>query len=988
MLLVIDASSMIGSYTERFTVPVIQGNAALVAETVVGQEDCSLLVYDPGFKKGRGRAAVAVGPMETAEYVAVLVPGMGSSLESLGELVGHARQLRKQCLRTRPCARVAVVAWAGYKAPQNLPRAAREEPASAGSELLLGDLNTWRGHWRKSAVRNGLEMPAYPSLTVSGLSYGSVVAGHAAANAGSDTAGKPVVDSLVLLGSPGTGLRARHLGDSRIFVSATDTDLVSMLEWFSIDPSHKNYGENVTRMKADYQWTLAAGLVENATKAHTSYYNPGTESLANIARVVVGKPQEVSQEGQRTRAALGGHRNMIGRAFTKPPEKGKSRVRRAAKAPRLPQVRELDVDAVKGGIKAVANSLEDSTSTEKRKKGLEILADSTIPWYGESSGFIEAIEEQNAPEAFYQISKAMILPIGIAVPWVGWGLAVFDILKEQITNRVIAYLNKQETAAKYDAAGVTTIELLTRTMEHEITQAALLELEQRGHLATFAKDAGRKLENIGWLFAKQMSQLEMELWYRFLRAVDGVKTLNSRQLEFFNHRRMPRTDAAYRQAMSDIRQMVTRAKGLATCAVPLSELGQYGIPLPYPTLLEDTRPGFFTEERFVIPHPTEPGRALEVYNNERVYRLEQRSYDRSDLIPGVDLPGAWERVGEEIQLRQRLDGAKAPYPARTRWMAVPRAAYSHGGKMYGIHQKIDWTGGTNRWTGGWTVTEYRGPDLSNAVEVRLAKEVEDALDQFLITNMYVAPDTGHIVYIESEWKYLKVDMANGRLLKQGRLDDPIDEETPANLRREIRTALGAEVTVGRVVNGSPSEPLQELNITYSSSRPCTEESGNMRFARYSMREGRMLLSRNSPVSKPASLTVKKIEILGHEDANGDETMGEITIGARNGGDLEWHTLWSTRSGEYMTDMKGPYTLGANGKWIRSATSEFHLYMRLDDFDHGGFFQFRSPHDPLFRVDQKIPSSPGEHTIQVKGESGITHGKRAAKITYYVTNGNV
>lgn len=434
-----------------------------------------LLVYDPLFSKGRGRVAVVVGKMDTAEYVTVLVPGMGSSLKTFAELAEHARDLHEACVRARPGAGVAVVAWQGYKAPCDFRKAASEEPARAGGELLRNDLARWHGQWRDSPARRSRGMSARPVVTVSALSYGSVVAGHAvasgdpaggvgrtlvsavaqgalngvlsggpavaaasaaadealkgkspvevvggvgrraadkavknkvacasgllgdglvvaAASAGADAlleGGSPgeaagsaactavehavegkvgcgavgdaaagalgggsnaatgivtaasgasavpasgagatvdefLVDNLVLLGSPGSGLRAKHLDVGKIYVAATGTDAVSMLDWFSIDPAHKKYGD-VVRMKADYQWSLDDGLVGNLTKAHTSYYAPGTESLANIARVTVAKPQEITREGQRTRAIGGGHRNPIARLFTNPPTKSRSK---------------------------------------------------------------------------------------------------------------------------------------------------------------------------------------------------------------------------------------------------------------------------------------------------------------------------------------------------------------------------------------------------------------------------------------------------------------------------------------------------------------------------------------------------------------------------------------------------------------------------------------------------------------------------------------
>ncbi|MGW8955492.1 alpha/beta hydrolase [Streptomyces sp. NPDC055709] len=326
-----------------------QEKAALVGKALrASGGSCSLLVYEPGTEKEYGRAAAAVGNMETADYVAIMVPGMGSSLKSFAELVHHAGNLRRECLRASPGAKVAVVAWVGYKAPQNFTEAAWEEPARLGSQLLRSDLDTWRTYWRQSPVRVSLGRPPYPLLTISGLSYGSVVAGHAATGAGTDTAGKPVIDNLVLLGSPGSGLRAKHL-DANLFVGANDTDFVSMLDWFSIDPSHNNYGSNVTRMKTDYRWTLEEGLVGNLTKAHTSYYNPDTESLTNISRVVTGRPEEVSREEQRTRPILGGHRSIVGRAFTNPP--AKSRKKRDTEGNTQGHIPEPDVRENSGGKK-------------------------------------------------------------------------------------------------------------------------------------------------------------------------------------------------------------------------------------------------------------------------------------------------------------------------------------------------------------------------------------------------------------------------------------------------------------------------------------------------------------------------------------------------------------------------------------------------------------------------------------------------------------
>ncbi|MFI5983359.1 hypothetical protein ACIBEA_21085 [Streptomyces sp. NPDC051555] len=575
----------------------------------------------------------------------------------------------------------------------------------------------------------------------------------------------------------------------------------------------------------------------------------------------------------------------------------------------LANMQEIDVDLGKGGVIAIANDWGNSTRTVRRKKGLEILADATIPWHGELSGLSEAIEKRNIPEAFYQISKGLLVPVGIAVPWLGWGLAIFDIVKEQVTSRILKILDREAKDRQYDAAGATTMSRLTRIMEYEITQVALLELENSGTTPSFVEDVGRKLEKVGWYFAQQVTDLEAELWYIRRREVDGLTELTDRQ-KLLNKHRMQETHKAYVQAKRDIRLMVNQAKGLATSSVARDQLGEYGIPLPYPEPLPDPRPGFSVKERFVVPHPTDPDLALEIYNNEKVYRLRRRAYDRPDLIPGVDLTCSWERAGEEYKLNGRLKGAKPPYPQRTTAMAVPRAAYTYGGKLYETHQTIFWAGGKNEWTGDWTFTSYSGSNLDDARDLGLTAESRDALKWFGVTNMYLAPDSGHIIYVESElqMEYLKLNMADGSLLKRGRLDDTTDKEVPPDVRTKMRAAFGTDVTVKRVVNGAPSAPLQDLNLMYCTSTPCLEDTGAMKFARYSMREGRLLFTRNSPVSKAASLTVRKIEILGTEDTNGDETMGRIQIIARQGTTDLAKDLWSTAPGKYMTNMKAPYTL--------------------------------------------------------------------------------
>ncbi|WP_274919609.1 alpha/beta hydrolase [Streptomyces sp. WZ-12] len=379
-----------------------------------------MLSYDPSFG-GVGRMAVAVGPIESARYVVVLVPGMGSAPENFHELVRSACNVRRACLKEIQVedtgagkVPVAVVAWQGYKAPRNLwavkGEVSNEALAQAGSQLLNLDLAQWRALWRgDAAVRAGKGLPEQPVITVVGYSYGSVVAGHAmmkpvpggtsvtaaaraavtgaVKGAGAEAVGYSVVgpaakswqagggaaeiaveaaksaarvgttaadiaagggvgtamdaaktigartlaaaheayyrqpvgggnaDYLVLLGSPGTGRRARHLNipASHIYTGANKEDIVSKLNWFSIDPTHMKYGD-VTRIRTEDEDFPVTGPVA----PHTAYYTPGSESLRNIARIALGTPEKVTTKPQRSGFVLEGHRSLLGRLFTSP----------------------------------------------------------------------------------------------------------------------------------------------------------------------------------------------------------------------------------------------------------------------------------------------------------------------------------------------------------------------------------------------------------------------------------------------------------------------------------------------------------------------------------------------------------------------------------------------------------------------------------------------------------------------------------------------
>lgn len=395
---------------------------ALAPATVL---PCHVLAYEPEFE-GVGRMAVALGDVETATHVAVLIPGMGSSPANFDGLVRRARDVYDECRRVGPEARVAIVAWQGYKAPRDIRQGKGEvsddKPAKEGSKLLNIDLAHWRALWKTSSARKSEGLPEQPRITVNGFSYGTVVAGYALmrrtetggvtdtakgaltgttrelsrqvislfpptavakkrmqggtwTQAVTEGAKKtlPVVelsvdpsalsaaqylygpvkatvmrsvgqaraayksaplgggeaDALVLFGSPGTGRRAQHLNipASRIYAAAHAQDIVSQLNYFSIDPTHIRYDPTgrVTRLKTEYVDDPALSSMENRERAHLSYYDPATEtrpareSLTNLARVVTGNINRVTTYKKRSGVILEGHKSLLARPLTNPP---------------------------------------------------------------------------------------------------------------------------------------------------------------------------------------------------------------------------------------------------------------------------------------------------------------------------------------------------------------------------------------------------------------------------------------------------------------------------------------------------------------------------------------------------------------------------------------------------------------------------------------------------------------------------------------------
>ena len=239
-----------------------------------------LLVFDPMAYGSGGRAALAVGDVDTADNVAFLVPGMGSDVRgALADLTGNALRVTSDARLASPGMTTATVAWMAYDAP-GLREATLGNAADEGADLLVADL---------LAVQAGRAV--VPHLTVIGHSYGSTTAGTALRDRETGT------DDVVLVGSPGPGVeRAKqlHLPRQHVFVGASSRDPVSYLDRFGKDPAHASFG--ATRFRAEDP-TRNSWRVD--VDDHSKYFDRGSESLANIVDVVTADYADIERAAYR-----------------------------------------------------------------------------------------------------------------------------------------------------------------------------------------------------------------------------------------------------------------------------------------------------------------------------------------------------------------------------------------------------------------------------------------------------------------------------------------------------------------------------------------------------------------------------------------------------------------------------------------------------------------------------------------------------------------
>jgi len=261
-------------------------------DVVTGEQPGGRLwLYDPGAFDGDGRVAVAVGDPDTADDVAVSVPGITTETVDVVGGVSDAMNLYEAARFNGDGSSVATMFWLGYDTPEGAIDldTITSGRAEDGGERLADAIDGLR------ASRPGDEA----HLTVIGHSYGSTTTSYAA------TDHDLGVDAVALIGSPGAGPAdtADDLspGEGNVWVGRNSRDAVAFFGdegWLhnpgglGTDPSSEDF--DARRFEAE---SVLRG--DHRTFAdHSRYYDHDSESLYNLGRIVDGRHDAVHDADQ------------------------------------------------------------------------------------------------------------------------------------------------------------------------------------------------------------------------------------------------------------------------------------------------------------------------------------------------------------------------------------------------------------------------------------------------------------------------------------------------------------------------------------------------------------------------------------------------------------------------------------------------------------------------------------------------------------------
>ena len=225
------------------------------------------LFFDP---TGDGQTAEVFGDLTTASRIAILVPGVATTLvdfdRGLGGVARRAPGVQGRTLYQQLSKRdrdVAVISWLGYDPPEGVGLAAATEGrARAGARRLT------------TFVRDVQRQRPDATVTLIGHSYGSLVAGLAAPDL-------PEVPDVIALGSPGMGAdHAADLGGAHVWSALAPHDWIRRIPQVRVlglglgtRPSSPGFG--------------ATALPTDGVAGHDYYLVEGSATLRAVTDIVL-----------------------------------------------------------------------------------------------------------------------------------------------------------------------------------------------------------------------------------------------------------------------------------------------------------------------------------------------------------------------------------------------------------------------------------------------------------------------------------------------------------------------------------------------------------------------------------------------------------------------------------------------------------------------------------------------------------------------------
>lgn len=235
------------------------------------------------------RAAVAIGDVDRARHVGVLVGGTGTTVTGgLEKTDTDAESLLRVSHRlvSASTGPTTIISWLDYDAPPALTNAISSRRAvTAGRELATFT----DGLWNRSTPK------PRPRISIFGHSYGALVANEAGFRA------PQAIENIVVGGAPGVG-QHDAAGVQRYSLLANkdpirafhaiggETSLGLIPYDFASEGNHGPWAVLSTEPT-----TSTLDEVTSGSSGHSEYLADGSTSQANIAAIIVGRPDKLAR---------------------------------------------------------------------------------------------------------------------------------------------------------------------------------------------------------------------------------------------------------------------------------------------------------------------------------------------------------------------------------------------------------------------------------------------------------------------------------------------------------------------------------------------------------------------------------------------------------------------------------------------------------------------------------------------------------------------